>query len=165
MCVKVLAVLGHKNSGKTRLATMLIKKFTEMGYSVASAKHVHHAGFSIDVRGKDSWLHSEAGARPTIIVSHDEVAVIWRDRRIRDIREIMELVGKVDILVLEGFYRMLSNIEHIVKVTLLRDLDDLKTLGDGLRASFKNLGSSNIYKLPEEFPNLFQEILRKLDRI
>jgi molybdopterin-guanine dinucleotide biosynthesis protein MobB len=70
--MKVIAVVGYKKSGKTRLTTMLIKSLRERGYRVASAKHVHHADFSIDQPGKDSWKHSEAGANPNIIISQEK---------------------------------------------------------------------------------------------
>ena len=160
--IKLVAVQGHKNSGKTRLAVMLIEEFRRRGYRVASAKHVHHRGFSVDQRGKDSWKHMEAGANPSAIISPDEVAVIWRGKNVKSIEEILELVGEADILVLEGFYGMLAERRDAVKIILLKDESEVGQLRGDIRASFRDLGYPGIYKLPEQFYELFSELLSKL---
>ncbi|MEM0090506.1 MAG: molybdopterin-guanine dinucleotide biosynthesis protein B [Nitrososphaerota archaeon] len=162
MGLKVIAVLGHKKSGKTRLTTMLIRALREMNYKVASAKHVHHADFSIDRPGKDSWKHREAGANPTIIISPGEVAIILRDKKINTLSDLVNMAGDSDVLVLEGFYGLLKESDDAIKIALIRNAEDLNTMKGGIMATFEKLDEKGVYKLPEEFPQLFKLILDKL---
>jgi len=155
----VIAVVGHKKSGKTRLVTMLIKSLREMGYRVASAKHVHHADFSIDQAGKDSWRHGEAGANPNIIISPREVAVIWRGRNIYSVKELLSLVGEeADFLILEGFYSLVKQYEEAFKIVLIRDVEETNLGGDVI-ATFEDINRPEILKLPEQYPQLLNIIL------
>ncbi len=158
----MIAVLGHKKSGKTRLTTMLIRALREMNYKVASAKHVHHANFSIDKPGKDSWKHKEAGANPTIIVSPGEIAIMLRDKKIETLSDLVRMGGDSDILVLEGFYGLLKESDDVIKITLVRNAEDLNSMKGEIMATFENLEEIGVYKLPEEFPQLFKLILNKI---
>lgn len=156
----VISVQGHKDSGKTRLVVMFIEAFRRLGLRVASAKHVHRAGFSIDVRGKDSWRHAEAGARPVVIVSEGEVAVIWRGRKVESVEDVKGLVGGVDVLVLEGFRELLSDAKDVVRVALIKRSEELKEFqGADVVATFKDVGEEGVYKLPEQFSNLLGRIM------
>ena len=143
---------------------MFIKAFKARGFRVASAKHVYHAGFSIDQKGKDSWVHAEVGARPTIIVSSEEVAVIWRERKVRRLEDIVEMAGDADILVLEGFHEMFSRDERILRITLLRNAEE--QIGEeDLKATFYDVDAPQVYKLPQQFPQLLEEVLRRLNKV
>jgi len=157
--LKVVAIIGHKKSGKTRLAAMLIKSLRDMGYKVASAKHVHHADFSIDQVGKDSWIHGEAGANPNIIISPREVAVIWRDRSIDSIDELLKLVGGADFLILEGFYNLVRQYKEVLKVVLVKNKEDLDNLRGDILATFEEIDCSEILRLPQQFSKVLKNIL------
>ncbi|MEM3409614.1 MAG: molybdopterin-guanine dinucleotide biosynthesis protein B [Nitrososphaerota archaeon] len=159
--LKVIAVVGHKKSGKTRLTTMLIKSLRDMGFRVASAKHVHHANFSIDQSGKDSWKHGEAGANPNIIISPNEVAVIWRNRGINSMDELLNLVGEdIDFLVLEGFYRLIKQYKEAIKIVLVKDKEEVADIEGDAFATFEDIDRSEIIKLPEQYPQLLKIILQ-----
>ncbi|MCL7389627.1 MAG: molybdopterin-guanine dinucleotide biosynthesis protein B [Thaumarchaeota archaeon] len=158
--MKVIAIVGYKRSGKTRLAVMLIRSLRERGYKVASAKHVHHADFSIDQPGKDSWKHSEAGANPNIIISPREVAIIWRDRSINSIEDLLSLTrGEVDFLILEGFYSLVKEYERALKIVLIKKVEEAVGLKGDVIASFEDTNLSGILKLPEQYPQLLNIIL------
>ncbi|MCX8193597.1 MAG: molybdopterin-guanine dinucleotide biosynthesis protein B [Nitrososphaeria archaeon] len=159
--MKVVAILGHKKSGKTRLATMLIRSLRERGYTVASAKHVHHADFSIDQYGKDSWKHSEAGANPNIIISPNEIAVIWKKKFLVSPQELKDLVGHVDFLILEGFYSLVKHYTEVLKIFLVKNEEDLANLEGIIFATFEELNNPDIIKLPEQYPQLLKIILEK----
>ncbi|MEM4637302.1 MAG: molybdopterin-guanine dinucleotide biosynthesis protein B [Nitrososphaerota archaeon] len=161
LILKVIAVLGHKKSGKTRLSTMLIRSLSEMGYSVASAKHVHHADFSVDQVGKDSWKHGEAGANPNIIISPTEIAVIWRKRTINSIEELKNFVGNVDFLILEGFYSLVKRYREAVKIVLVKNREDAVNLENIIVASFEEINDPDVIKLPEQFPQLLKIIVER----
>jgi molybdopterin-guanine dinucleotide biosynthesis adapter protein len=74
MPVPRLHIIGRKNSGKTTLITDLIAYFITRGKRVGSIKHTHHR-HELDVPGKDSYKHREAGASPVAIVSPGMTAV------------------------------------------------------------------------------------------
>jgi len=160
--LKVVAILGHKKSGKTRLATMLIRALREMNYKVASAKHVHHADFSVDRPEKDSWKHREAGANTVIIVSPREVAIMLVEKTIETLSDLVKLAGDSDVLVLEGFYGMLKESDDAIKITLVRNAEELNTMKGEIMATFEDLNEEGVYRLPEEFPQLFKLILDKI---
>ncbi|MGD9723652.1 MAG: molybdopterin-guanine dinucleotide biosynthesis protein B [Pirellulales bacterium] len=67
-------VIGRKNSGKTTLIVELIGELTARGLRVGSIKHTHHH-HELDVPGKDSFRHRQAGASPVAILSPGMTAV------------------------------------------------------------------------------------------
>ena len=68
MSARVLGLVGWSGSGKTTLLIKLLPLLTQRGLKVATLKHAHHA-FDIDVPGKDSFAHREAGAVEVIVSS------------------------------------------------------------------------------------------------
>jgi len=116
---------------------------------VASAKHVHHADFSIDQPGKDSWKHSEAGANPNIIISPREVAVIWGGRNINSIEDLLSLIrGGADFLILEGFYSLVKQCREAVKIVLIKNVEEAAELNGDIIATFKDINLSKYNKAP-----------------
>ena len=71
-----LAFVGKQDSGKTTLLEKLIKELAQRGCSIGTLKHHSHAGFDIDVEGKDSWRHAQAGSRFTAISAPDKIAMV-----------------------------------------------------------------------------------------
>ncbi len=74
-----LAFIGYQNSGKTTLVEKVIAELTARGLRVGSLKHHGHHGFDIDVPGKDSWRHAQAGSRHVGLVC----ATRWPSTRTR----------------------------------------------------------------------------------
>jgi len=101
--VPVISVVGRSNSGKTTLVEKLIKELNERGYKVGTIKHDAHS-FDIDVPGKDSWRHTQAGANPAVISSPEKLAMVKKVKQEMSLDEIVErYVGDVDIVITEGF--------------------------------------------------------------
>jgi len=69
-------IVGRKNSGKTTLVVDLVRHLAAMGFRVATIKHTHHR-HELDVPGKDSFRHREAGATAVGILSPAMNAVFW----------------------------------------------------------------------------------------
>ncbi len=69
-----LHIIGRKNSGKTTLIVELLRELSARGLRVGSIKHTHHR-HELDVPGKDSFRHREAGASPVAILSPNMTAV------------------------------------------------------------------------------------------
>ena len=67
--MRVVAIVGHKGSGKTTLIERLIGSALERGLSVSTVKHAHHHDVELDTPGKDSYRHRKAGASEVIVAS------------------------------------------------------------------------------------------------
>ncbi len=63
-----LHIIGGKNHGKTTLVIDLVRAFVARGIRVGTIKHTHHR-HELDVPGKDSFRHREAGASAVGILS------------------------------------------------------------------------------------------------
>jgi molybdopterin-guanine dinucleotide biosynthesis protein B len=66
--MKVIGLAGWSGAGKTTLLTRAIPLLLQQGLRVSVIKHAHHA-FDVDVPGKDSWLHRQAGAEEVLVSS------------------------------------------------------------------------------------------------
>jgi molybdopterin-guanine dinucleotide biosynthesis protein B len=66
--MKRLHIVGGKNHGKTTLVVDLVRALVARGVCVGTIKHTHHR-HELDVPGKDSFRHREAGASAVGILS------------------------------------------------------------------------------------------------
>ena len=102
--MKVIGVAGWSGAGKTTLLTRLIPHLTGQGLKVSTIKHAHHA-FDVDVPGKDSYRHREAGATEVLVSSQNRFALMHELRGAQE-PSLLELLGKlspVDLVIIEGF--------------------------------------------------------------
>jgi len=99
-CMKVFAIVGITDSGKTSTLVNIIKELVTRGYEVNSVKSVHIDNFSVDKKGKDSWRHKEAGSKVTALRSKNETAIIFQEGL--DVKELLAFFN-CDYLALEGF--------------------------------------------------------------
>lgn len=102
--MKILGVVGWRNSGKTTLIVELIEQFTRDGLIVSSIKHAHHA-FEIDYPGKDSYRHREAGAREVLVASSRRWALIHQSAKEEepDLAFLLSRLSAADLVLVEGF--------------------------------------------------------------
>lgn len=84
----ILSIVGKSNSGKTTLIEKLLHALTAKGYRVGTIKHDAHS-FEVDVPGKDSWRHREAGAAGVIIASSERLFLTRKLERGLDLYEIV----------------------------------------------------------------------------
>ena len=102
--MKIIGVVGWKNTGKTTLIEKLINEFNNRYLTVSTIKHSHH-NFSVDRQGTDSFRHFNAGAKETILAS--EKKWIKFSRQMSDpklnLDFLIEQIIPVDIVVVEGF--------------------------------------------------------------
>jgi molybdopterin-guanine dinucleotide biosynthesis protein B len=104
--MKVIGLAGWSGAGKTTLLTRLIPHFNALALRVSVIKHAHHQ-FDVDVPGKDSWRHREAGAAEVLVASEKRWALMHELRGAAEPR-LPELLGKlspVDLVIVEGFKR------------------------------------------------------------
>ena len=98
-----ISFVGRHNSGKTTLVVKVIAGLVARGVDVGSIKHHGHAGFEIDVPGKDSWRHREAGANEVAVCSPDRFALTRELDAPMEAPEIVGLMRPHDVVVVEGY--------------------------------------------------------------
>ncbi len=132
--IPVVSIVGKSESGKTTLIERIIPELIDAGWRVATIKHSRR-GFDIDREGKDSWRHRKAGARMTVMVSPEQIAVIEDVNQELDIGELRDryICGHdVDIVLSEGFKGNLYPKIEVFRSDLKREL--LCTAEDNLIA-------------------------------
>ena len=102
--MKIIGVIGWKNSGKTYYVQEIIKKLRKKGYSVASIKHAHHE-FDVDQPKTDSFLHRKAGSQQVIISSSKRWVKITEleNSSEKNLTELLQQLSTTDIVIVEGF--------------------------------------------------------------
>lgn len=98
-----IAFVGYQNSGKTTLVEKVINILTARGLRVGSIKHHGHAGFDIDVPGKDSWRHAQAGSRHVGLISADRYAEYADTSEEFPLERMLERYTDVDVVIVEGY--------------------------------------------------------------
>ncbi len=98
--MKILAVVGTKNTGKTTLVTMIVKEMVNRGYKVATIKHTHH---DFDLEGKDTWKHREAGAEMVVGSGESTFFIVNEQLPLEKILKIIGNTQELDYVVIEGF--------------------------------------------------------------
>ncbi len=97
----VRVVADQRNVGKTWLARALIKELARRGYMVGAVKHSHHP-VPLDKPGSDTALFAEAGA-PLVVFAAADGVVTRRGTPLPLGDAIEELIGRVDLAIVEGF--------------------------------------------------------------
>lgn len=98
-----IAIVGRHNSGKTTLVEKIISELTSRGLDVGSVKHHGHRGFDIDIPGKDSWRHRQAGATEVVISAPGQLATIRDFEGEAECSEIVSRMPGHDLVVVEGY--------------------------------------------------------------
>lgn len=99
--MKIVAVAGTKNTGKTTLVTQLVSELVNRGFKVGTVKHTH---VKLDLDGKDTWKHRKAGASLVVGAGGDETFFIEeQNMTLEEIIDRVECLCEPDFLVLEGY--------------------------------------------------------------
>ncbi len=119
--LKVIGVVGYKNSGKTTLTRALARELTARGHEVAVIKHSFH---HLDLPGKDTTVLAEAVGQVGFI-SPQESGVFWK--KSLSLENIIPYL-QADIVLVEGFKAE----KTFPKIVCLRGEPDDRDLFDGL---------------------------------
>lgn len=122
---QAIAVVGFKDAGKTRVVEAIVREFTRRGHKVGTLKHTssdHH----LDIPGKDTWRHREAGSSASAILTSDEAAIFLSHPV--GVAEAAEKLGPVDVLVLEGF----RSLDVVPRILIPRSPEEIEMLANGL---------------------------------
>lgn len=104
--MRLYGVTGWKNNGKTTLVERLVAEMTARGLAVSTVKHAHE-GFDLDVPGKDSWRHREAGARQVLVAGGSRWALMneLRGGAEPTLAALLARLDPVDLVIVEGYKR------------------------------------------------------------
>ncbi len=157
-----VSVVGRHNSGKTTLVEGLIACLTSQGLDIGSVKHHGHAGFDIDIEGKDSYRHRAAGATQTYIASPGQVAMV---ATIDGEVECSDLVARMpghDLVIVEGYRNSGLPVIEIMRAANPRDEEvaaafyEASQMGAALSNDFvqmarnRQLGAQKAWTLEED---------------
>jgi molybdopterin-guanine dinucleotide biosynthesis protein B len=99
----VLALIGKPDCGKTTLIEKLIPALVDRGIRVGTIKH-HHGDFEMDIPGKDTWRHKQAGAQAVLLSSPTGLGFIQDTAEDTPIEVLASLYfQKVDLILAEGY--------------------------------------------------------------
>lgn len=172
----VVAVIGSKKSGKTTTIEALVRGLTKRGYRVATVKHVSEKGFTIDTGGKDTWRHAQAGAQTIVAVASKELAVIKKvDTTRLSLQEIVKnCQDNIDIIILEGFKRLVEHEPTIPKIVTVRTFNEAAEKAKRFKPIIAFIGSAaldgkslgipvmNILEDPEKLVKIVERNIKTL---
>jgi len=104
--MRIVGLAGWSGAGKTTLLARLIPVLRARGLRVSTVKHAHHS-FDLDIPGKDSHIHRQAGATEVFVSSSGRWAQIHelRGEPEPQLREILTRLSPVDLVIVEGYKR------------------------------------------------------------
>lgn len=170
--MKTVQFLGYKGGGKTRAISQLVQALASRGQRVGTVKHVH-GSFTVDARGKDTWVHANSGARIVVAVSSEEtVTIAKRDAKRVSINKILKSFGENDIeyALVEGFSKEFSQKGDAVQVICARSREDALGLmrihkkpaciigGLDDDPDCDGIGNAPVLRLPKDLPRLLRLI-------
>ncbi len=127
--MKIFAIVGYHNTGKTTLAERLVKALTEEGYRVGYIKHDPKGHGVTDREGSDTWRVFRSGAKTALLAPGK--LTLWERREDDPISVVREYFSDCDVVVLEG-YKGLKGVPKIV-LGELEVGDVLLRVDDGVR--------------------------------
>ncbi len=98
----VVCISGPSGAGKTTLLAKMVKELSRQGYRVATVKHAAH-GFQLDVAGKDSWRHADAGAVAVAVSGPSQFALLETPAAEYPLDAIVDRLPPVDLVLAEGY--------------------------------------------------------------
>ncbi|RBQ22453.1 hypothetical protein ALNOE001_22110 [Candidatus Methanobinarius endosymbioticus] len=120
--IKVISVVGKKDSGKTSLTIKIIKELKKRGFKVASIKHSHHM-LEMDRKNTDTWKHKEAGSETVAGIGSRTFFNIDKDLPLERILFLIKLIDEPDFVVIEGFKNY-----NYSKISTSKETEDEYTL-------------------------------------
>ena len=122
--MKVIGIIGWKDTGKTTLIEKLINEFNNRNFSVSTIKHSHHR-ISVDKEGTDTFRHFNAGARETILASKKNWIKFSREpgKHGSSLNYIIKQIIPVDLVIVEGF-----KMEDHKKIEVVNGMSDKQPL-------------------------------------
>ncbi len=100
--MKIVSIIGTKNTGKTLLSTKIIQELVKRNYTVGSIKHSHHK-LNLDSKETDTWKHKKAGAKIVMGSGLNSIIQIDEELNLDQMLFQMKSLKNPDYVVIEGF--------------------------------------------------------------
>jgi molybdopterin-guanine dinucleotide biosynthesis protein B len=98
--MKIIAVVGTKNTGKTTLVTKIVRELVKRGFQVGTIKYSHH---SFDMSDRDTGKHKNAGAIIVAGTGKETFFTIAGGMALENVLSMMNFIKNLDFVILEGF--------------------------------------------------------------
>ena len=113
----VVSFIGWHDSGKTTLATGVVRHLKRMGYRVAVIKSSSEKNIVFDTAGTDTHKHKQAGADAVMLVAPDQMVLQAAGRKNSLTILAHRYFPDVDIVIAEGFKRA----RQVAKIEVVRN--------------------------------------------
>lgn len=134
--MKIVSVVGRKNTGKTSLTVRIIEELVRRGYKVATIKHSHHT-MEMDKENTDTWRHKNAGSELVVGIGSTS---FFNVKEILDLNRILYLIktmGNFDFVVIEGFksykYPKIATSDDVVDEFTIKKVDSFSITYDEVK--------------------------------
>ena len=100
--IPTVSIVGHHDSGKTRIISRVLPMLIERGYRVGTVKDSPHLE-AIDKPGTDSDVHKEAGATRVLLRGETMTGLYWSHEEETLPEQIDRHFQDCDLVLVEGF--------------------------------------------------------------
>lgn len=133
--MKIVSIVGRKNTGKTSLTVKVIEELTNRGYAVASIKHSHHT-MEMDRENTDTWKHKEAGSQVVVGIGSTTFFNVRQDLELNRLLYLIKHMDNVDYVVIEGFksynYPKIATSPDVVDEYTIKQVDSFAITPEGV---------------------------------
>ena len=145
---QIVTFIGWHDSGKTTLATQVVKHLKDDGYRVAVIKSSKETGLAFDKPGTDTDKHRQAGADSILFVAPDQMVLMTRNNNLSLTTLAHRYFPEVDIVIGEGFKKAVN----VAKIEVIRNAGELlrsQVTGVIAVATDQNIAGDYIFRLDE----------------
>ena len=100
--MRIISIVGLKNTGKTSLTSKIIKELTNRNFKVASIKHSHHQ-MEMDHEGTDTYKQMQSGSDFVVGIGGRTYFNINERLDLERVLFLIKLIENPDFVVIEGF--------------------------------------------------------------
>ena len=133
--MKIVSIVGRKNTGKTSLTVKVIEELTNRGYNVASIKHSHHT-MEMDRENTDTWKHKEAGSQVVVGIGSTTFFNVRQDLELNRLLYLIKHMDNVDYVIIEGFksynYPKIATSPDVVDEYTIKEVDSFAITPEGV---------------------------------
>jgi len=96
-----LSIIGWSKSGKTTFIERFIPALRKRGIEVVTVKH-HPEGGELDIPGKDTWRHRQAGAKGSMLLTPKGFSYVEDAPEETSLNKLRAIFGGADLVLVEG---------------------------------------------------------------
>ncbi len=142
--MKIVSIVGKKNTGKTSLTVKVIEELTKRGYNVASIKHSHHS-IEMDKENTDTSKHKQAGANLVVGVGSTTFFNAKKEHDLNRILFMLKHFDEYDFVIIEGYKKY-----NYPKIITSPDVKDEYTIAEIDSFNIDENGVSQLADLIEQ---------------